>query len=184
MEGFFVKLTRRRLEHGVFRSVGELQDAIHRFIDEHNTAEAKPFIRIAQPGEIVAARKRRGPNVGLNPLGLSVATGSAAGLLVGALSMGGPPIFLYLMAGPGDAVVNRAQFVTFSNFAGVMALAGFSVTGAFAAVQAPALVALLLAPVSAGIWLGDRMFRRTGEDLFRRLTLWGMVAVSLCVLVI
>ena len=113
-----------------------------------------------------------------------MATGSAAGLLVGALSMGGPPIFLYLMAGPGDAVVNRAQFVTFSNFAGVMALAGFSVTGAFAAVQAPALVALLLAPVSAGIWLGDRMFRRTGEDLFRRLTLWGMVAVSLCVLVI
>ena len=60
VEGFFAKLTRRRLEHGVFRSVGELQDAIHRFIDEHNTAEAKPFIRTAQPGEIVAARKRRG----------------------------------------------------------------------------------------------------------------------------
>ena len=40
---------------------------------------------------------------GRHMLGLSVATGSASGLMVGAISMGGPPIFLYLMAGPGGA---------------------------------------------------------------------------------
>ena len=40
---FFAKLTRRRLRHGVFRSVVDLQAAINRFIAEHNQTEAKRF---------------------------------------------------------------------------------------------------------------------------------------------
>jgi hypothetical protein len=32
VEGFFAKLTRRRLQRGVFRSVGELEAAIARFV--------------------------------------------------------------------------------------------------------------------------------------------------------
>jgi hypothetical protein len=31
-EGFFAKLTRRRLQHGVFASMVEFQAAIHRYI--------------------------------------------------------------------------------------------------------------------------------------------------------
>lgn len=58
VEGFFAKLTRRRLKHGVFRSVGDLQDAIDRFIVEHNTTEANPFVWRADPDDIIAARNR------------------------------------------------------------------------------------------------------------------------------
>jgi len=58
VEGFFAKLTRRRLKHGVFRSVPQLRDAIQRFIDEHNRHEAKPFLWTAQPDKIIAARNR------------------------------------------------------------------------------------------------------------------------------
>ncbi len=58
VEGFFAKLTRRRLKHGVFRSVGDLQDAIDRFVTEHNTIEAKPFVWRADPDQIIAARNR------------------------------------------------------------------------------------------------------------------------------
>jgi len=58
VEGFFAKLTRRRLKHGVFRSVDDLQTAITRFIAEHNAREAKPFIWRADPDEIIAARNR------------------------------------------------------------------------------------------------------------------------------
>src|ERR687897_39196 len=36
VEGFFAKLTRRRLKHGVFHSVVDLQAAINRFIREYN----------------------------------------------------------------------------------------------------------------------------------------------------
>ncbi len=42
VEGFFSKLTRQRLKRGVFCSVVELQAAINRYLEEHNT-DAKPF---------------------------------------------------------------------------------------------------------------------------------------------
>jgi transposase len=58
VEGFFAKLTRRRLKHGVFHSVVDLQAAINRFIAEHNKTEAKPFTWRADPDEIIAARNR------------------------------------------------------------------------------------------------------------------------------
>lgn len=57
VEGFFAKLTRRRLKRGVFRSVAELQAAILRFIDEANH-EPKPFVWTAQPRKILAAVNR------------------------------------------------------------------------------------------------------------------------------
>jgi transposase len=58
VEGFFAKLTRRRLKHGVFHSVVDLQATINRFIAEHNDGGAKPFIWRAEPDEIIAARNR------------------------------------------------------------------------------------------------------------------------------
>ena len=36
VEGFFAKLTRRRLKRGVFHSVVDLQAAINRFVEETN----------------------------------------------------------------------------------------------------------------------------------------------------
>src|SRR5262245_62121104 len=57
VEGFFAELTRRRLKHGVFTSVVDLQAAINRFIAEHNRS-SKPFIWRADPDEIIAARAR------------------------------------------------------------------------------------------------------------------------------
>jgi len=57
VEGFFAKLTKRRLKRGVFRSVVDLQAAINRFLDEHNS-EAKPFTWTADPNKIIAAVKR------------------------------------------------------------------------------------------------------------------------------
>jgi transposase len=58
VEGFFAKLTRRRLKHGVFHSVIDLQAAINRFIAEHNGGEAKPFTWRADPDAIINARNR------------------------------------------------------------------------------------------------------------------------------
>ena len=53
VEGFFAKLTRRRLKHGVFHSVGDLQAAINRFVGEYNVCDAKPFIWRAHPDNII-----------------------------------------------------------------------------------------------------------------------------------
>ncbi len=57
VEGFFAKLTNRRLKRGVFRSVAELQAAIKRFVAETNT-DPKPFVWTAHPRRILAAVKR------------------------------------------------------------------------------------------------------------------------------
>ncbi len=58
VEGFFAKLTRRRLKHGVFHSVVDLQAAINRFVREYNAANPQPFISKADPDDIIAARNR------------------------------------------------------------------------------------------------------------------------------
>ena len=57
VEGFFAKLTKRRLSRGVFRSVDELKQAITRFLAETNQ-DPRPFVWTRKPNEILAAVKR------------------------------------------------------------------------------------------------------------------------------
>ena len=57
IEGFFAKLTRRRLKRGVFHSIVDLQAAIKRFIAETNH-NPKPFVWTADPNRIVDAVQR------------------------------------------------------------------------------------------------------------------------------
>jgi transposase len=57
VEGFFAKLTKRRLKRGVFRSVVDLQEAINRFIAETN-ANPKPFVWTADPARVLTAIAR------------------------------------------------------------------------------------------------------------------------------
>jgi transposase len=57
VEGFFAKLSKRRLKRGVFKSVVDLQAAINRFLDETNN-DPKPFTWTADPDKIIAAVRR------------------------------------------------------------------------------------------------------------------------------
>jgi transposase len=57
VEGFFAKLTKRRLKRGVFHSIVALQAAINRFVAEAN-ADPRPFHWTKDPDAIIAAVKR------------------------------------------------------------------------------------------------------------------------------
>ena len=57
VEGFFAKLTNRRLKRGVFHSIVALQAAINRFVKEANQ-NPKPFHWTKDPDEIIAAVRR------------------------------------------------------------------------------------------------------------------------------
>jgi transposase len=57
VEGFFARLTKRRLKRGVFHSLVDLQAAINRFLVEHNESP-KPFVWTADPDKIIAAVRR------------------------------------------------------------------------------------------------------------------------------
>jgi transposase len=57
VEGFFAKLTKRRLKRGVFHSLVALQAAINRFLAEAN-ASPRPFRWTKDPDKIIAAVRR------------------------------------------------------------------------------------------------------------------------------
>ena len=59
VEGFFSAVTRRRIRRGVFKSVLDLQDAIARYIREHNRT-AKPFVW-TKPADAILAKLARIP---------------------------------------------------------------------------------------------------------------------------
>jgi transposase len=63
VERFFAEITGKRIRRGVFRSVAELEDAIHDYLDHHN-ANPKPFVWTKTAKEILdkearAIEKRR-----------------------------------------------------------------------------------------------------------------------------
>jgi transposase len=57
VQGFFAKLSKRRLKHGVFRSLVDLQAAIKHFLAKTND-NPKPFVWTSDPDKIIAAARR------------------------------------------------------------------------------------------------------------------------------
>jgi uncharacterized membrane protein YfcA len=119
---------------------------------------------------------------GRQRLGTSVAVGAVSGVLVGATSVGGPPVILYLLSGPEPAKVTRANLTLYIAFVSVAALAMMWARGI---VDADSLLtALALAPpFYAGVWLGGHLFGRISEAVFRRWTLIFLVVISSVILV-
>ena len=68
IEGFFAKLTRKRLRRGVFKSVTELKKAIADFIDAHNQ-DPKPFVWTATAEKIIEKVGRARLALNKDPLG-------------------------------------------------------------------------------------------------------------------
>ena len=87
------------------------------------------------------------------------------------------------MAGSGDAAANRAHFIAFSTCVQVTALSLFFGVGAYSD-RMLVLSAILLVPFVAGIWVGTRLFHVASDVVFRRAALWGLVAVSLAIVVL
>ncbi len=58
VEGWFAQLERRAIYRGVFTSVKELRDEIHRFIRVHNSESAKPFKWTKSAKSIIDAVER------------------------------------------------------------------------------------------------------------------------------
>lgn len=111
-----------------------------------------------------------------------LAVGGIGGVLVGATSMGGPPVILYLMASGESLPVLRANLMVYVAAASFAGLAAMGITS----VLDPGVVftAIALAPVYlASAWIGGRLFRYVNERIFRRVTLLLLITVSVVILV-
>jgi len=65
----------------------------------------------------------------------------------------------------------------------IVAIAVFFAADAFSA-RMLWISLIVLVPFSLATWVGTKLFYVTSEQVFRRASLWGMVAVSLAILVL
>ena len=113
----------------------------------------------------------------------SVAIGAVSGAMLGATSIGGPPVILYLLSGPDSVTTTRANL---SLYVAVTALAGLLALWAGGALAKSAVLAsLLLAPgYLAGLAGGVRAFARFDDQRFRRFTLLLLITMSAGILLV
>jgi uncharacterized membrane protein YfcA len=114
---------------------------------------------------------------GRQRLATSLGLGAVSGGMLGATSIGGPPVILYLLSGPDAIATTRANltlYVTVTSLVGIIML---WLQGVFDA--AAWRTSLWLAPAYyVGLVGGVRVFPRVSETRFRQLTLLLLIAVS------
>jgi uncharacterized membrane protein YfcA len=108
----------------------------------------------------------------------SLALGSVVGVLLGATSVGAPPVILYLLSGPDPHVVTRANLTVFVTAISVVGLVMLFAAGALTPSLA-LLAALLTVPYLLATWVGGKAFGRLSEVGARRVALGLMLAMGL-----
>ena len=112
-----------------------------------------------------------------------IALGGVAGAMLGATSIGGPPVILYLLAGPDRIETTRANLTL---FVAASAAAGIVMLWLAGLLDATALwTGAALAPgYYGGLVAGSRAFLRFNDRRFRQFTLLLMAAVSTFILLV
>lgn len=118
---------------------------------------------------------------GRRGLPVSIGVGAGVGFLSSAVSIAGPPLFLYLLSGSDRSATQRASFIVVSAMMQTVALLAFALAGAFDRAMLIAFLLMLL-PFASAIQVGTGLFRRSDELTFRRIAIGVMAAVSLAAL--
>lgn len=109
--------------------------------------------------------------------GTSLAIGAVSGAMLGATSIGGPPVVIYLLSGPDPIESTRANLALFVTGTALASLAALWAGGALHGTAIAA--GLLLAPgYLAGLAGGVRAFSRLDDARFRRFTLILLIVIS------
>lgn len=118
---------------------------------------------------------------GRQRLPTSVGLGALSGTMLGATSIGAPPVILYLLSGPDPVPVTRANLTLYVLVISAAGLAMLAISGllTMATLEQAALLAL---PFAGGVVAGSSLFARFSDQRFRQLTMVLMFMVSLGVL--
>lgn len=112
---------------------------------------------------------------------VSAFAGGLGGLISGAAAAGGPAVIMFLLAGPESAARNRAAIILYFIFTQAVAL----VVYAFGGLMTWKIfwIALPMIPtISLGTWIGERMFGRASDQLYRRIALAFLLIIGLSTL--
>ena len=147
--------------------------------------EEDPMRRIVAITSIILALilltgwRYRGPR----GLPIRIGVGGLGGLVTGSVSMGGPPVFLYLLSGGSSVASQRADFLAFGMMVQIAAVTSFAVSGLIT-LNLIILAAILFLPFTIACWAGMRLFARASDAQFRNFTLWGIAVLSLVISVV
>ena len=114
---------------------------------------------------------------GSRPLPLNMAVGATAGLLKGATGISGPPVILYLLAGPEEAKRHRANLILFFATISVISVIPPALGGLMGWAVVAKLV-LLLPALLVCVPIGARLFHVIPEGWYRRLALVFLVTTG------
>jgi uncharacterized membrane protein YfcA len=113
----------------------------------------------------------------------AVGVGGLSGVLVGSTSMAGPPMILYLLAGPDRVETTRANLTYCIAGASLVGVAVLSWGGLVDLSTGTAALAL-----TPGYWggmaAGSRLFTRFNDQRFRRFTLVLLIALSTIIVLV
>jgi uncharacterized protein len=112
----------------------------------------------------------------------SVALGALVGALLGATSVGAPPVVLYLMSGPDPISVTRANLTIFVTAISVIGIVMLGVAGAITWPLGLS-AAFLTFPFLLATWLGGKLFVRLSDYGVRRFALILMLCVGITSLI-
>ncbi|MGQ4275997.1 sulfite exporter TauE/SafE family protein [Pseudidiomarina sp. E22-M8] len=108
-------------------------------------------------------------------------TGLIAGFANGALTLGGPPVVLFLTANRLDRSQFRATLALFFLVLGMTNVTSFALQGSYTNTGSVSLLALLIGALT-GAYFGHRISHLLPEALFRKLTLVIVIGAGLMVL--
>lgn len=126
---------------------------------------------------LLSGRQYRGPQ----RLPTSVGLGALSGTMLGATSIGAPPVILYLLSGPDTVPVTRANLTLYVVVISAAGLVMLGVNGLLTMATLQQAVVLAL-PFAGGVVAGSRLFARFSDQRFRQVTIAFMFLVSLGVL--
>jgi hypothetical protein len=113
----------------------------------------------------------------------SLVLGGIVGVLLGATSVGAPPVILYLLSGPDPQAVTRANLTVFVTAISVIGLVMLVVGGAITS-QLAVTAFLLCIPYTAATWFGGTLFGKLGDTNVRRIALGFMFTMGVIGLIV
>lgn len=149
-----------------------------RFVDPELMRRSLALVMTVTAAALWLAPGYEGPS-GLAP---SITAGAIGGLIMGATSMGGPPVVLYLVSRPGTAEQKKANVVV---AVGALEAGAVAMLAVLDAITAQTLVrfAMLLPVFLAGTCLGERAFRGRAGPNYQNLTLALLLATGIGLLI-
>ena len=104
--------------------------------------------------------------------------GWLGGFISGVAAAGGPAVIIFLLAGPDSAARNRAAIILYFIFSQIIALMVYWF-GGLITLKTFWIALPMLPTIMLGTWIGEKLFGKASEDLYRRIALVFLLVIGL-----